>query len=252
MATTSKGLRYPTGSDAVAISTHLQNLAEDVDGMLNTTSATTKGDLTTRSATDFARLPVGANGTYLKANSSESTGLQWIKDFTTDSSINGSIASYQGNGSDTSVLFSSIPQTYDSLDVIGRFYFVSGAGGAGSTLVNILINGTLVNFTSQLRSAGAIVTPQSGLRFAQVRSSDTWNIQSCNTIHIKIQNYTSSAGRKVILASMSYWNGNNDNASYNSGFIDSQAAITSIEIRHASLYPFASDSRIEMYGSFEG
>lgn len=38
---------------------------------------TTKGDLLTHSATVPARLPVGANGTFLQADSAETTGLKW-------------------------------------------------------------------------------------------------------------------------------------------------------------------------------
>jgi len=40
------------------------------------TLITTKGDLLTHSTVD-TRLPVGADGTYLKADSSEPTGLRW-------------------------------------------------------------------------------------------------------------------------------------------------------------------------------
>ena len=42
-----------------------------------TTTLTTKGDILTRGASAVARIGVGADGTFLKANSSATTGLEW-------------------------------------------------------------------------------------------------------------------------------------------------------------------------------
>ena len=42
-----------------------------------TTTLTTKGDILTRGASALARIGVGSNGTFLKANSSTATGLEW-------------------------------------------------------------------------------------------------------------------------------------------------------------------------------
>ena len=49
-------------------------VAESSDG---TTTLTTKGDLLSRSSSGLARLGVGTNGYFLKANSSTATGLEW-------------------------------------------------------------------------------------------------------------------------------------------------------------------------------
>jgi len=49
-------------------------VAESLDG---TTNLTTKGDLLSRSSSGLARLAVGANGYFLKANSATATGLEW-------------------------------------------------------------------------------------------------------------------------------------------------------------------------------
>lgn len=49
-------------------------VAESSDG---TTTLTTKGDLLSRSSGGLARLGVGTNGYFLKANSSTATGLEW-------------------------------------------------------------------------------------------------------------------------------------------------------------------------------
>lgn len=49
-------------------------VAESSDGA---TTLTTKGDLLSRSSSGLARLGVGTNGYFLKANSSTATGLEW-------------------------------------------------------------------------------------------------------------------------------------------------------------------------------
>ena len=50
--------------------------AAGADG--STIPTTTKGDISTHDGADFARLPVGTNGQILQANSTESTGLEWV------------------------------------------------------------------------------------------------------------------------------------------------------------------------------
>lgn len=63
---------------------------------------TTKGDVYTRDASADARLPVGANGTTLTANSATATGLEWTTpagggDVTGPASaVNGNLASFNG------------------------------------------------------------------------------------------------------------------------------------------------------------
>lgn len=78
------------------------------------TPLTTKGDLFTYTTTD-ARLGVGTNGQYLKANSSTSTGLEWA-DISAGSMTLISTTTLSG----ASITLSSIAQTYKNLFLVIR------------------------------------------------------------------------------------------------------------------------------------
>lgn len=256
MATTTRGLRYPVGTDPVAIHTDLQNLATDVDGKLNVSLATTKGDLITHDGTTEVRLPVGTNGTLLRANASASSGIEWAKDFTTDSSTNGVIASYLATGSETSVLFNSIPSTYTNLDIVGRITFTAGTDSQ-NTLLKILINGTeLTSWTSVLQSTAATYEeePVTGIRFATV--SNSFVPFEVGIIRIKIGNYASTTARKSVyvslITSLSSSATGSANHSRSVSATRNNDAITSIEIRQENLLPISTLSSLTMYGDFGG
>jgi len=92
-----------------------------------------KGDLITATAADTpARLAVGTNGQYLKANSSTATGLEWG-----DVSAGGMTSLATGTLSGASVTLSSINQTYNDLSL--RIYKPSVATTSGN--MRIRING---------------------------------------------------------------------------------------------------------------
>lgn len=79
MATTAKGLRYPTSADTVDIAGDIQNLATDIDTVhaAQTYSLTTKGSLPTRSASAYAPLAGVTQPAGLRALDSASNGLEW-------------------------------------------------------------------------------------------------------------------------------------------------------------------------------
>jgi hypothetical protein len=260
MATTSKGLRYPVGTDPVAIHTDLQNLATDVDGKLNVTVATTKGDLIVHNGTNEVRFGVGANGNLLRADSSTATGLAWEKHFSTESSVGGLIASYDASGSDTSVIFASIPQTYTDLEIIGRLSF-TGATASTNTLVQVLINGSQVaEWTISLFSLQATANLKSefstGLEFATVTTqTGTLGNGIGGTIKISIPGYSLTSSKKTIYAelfSASSFSTANSDMSYSVAKTPTTDAVTSIEIRQASLFPIHANSFINVYGDFGG
>ena len=116
MPTSTYGVRYPAATDPADVATDLNELATDVDGILNTIPVmTTKGDLVTRTATAPERLGVGADGTYLLADSTQSTGLRWgAPTFAADPYV--MIAEdAKTTSASTSFSFSSIPSTYTDL-----------------------------------------------------------------------------------------------------------------------------------------
>lgn len=76
------------------------------------TPLTTKGDLFTFTTVD-ARIGVGANGTFLSADSTQSTGLKWATPASGGMSVIQS-----GTLSTTSVPLNSIPQTYKHLQLV--------------------------------------------------------------------------------------------------------------------------------------
>lgn len=85
----------------------------------NAVAPAAKGDLVAGSATnDAAVLTVGANGTVLTAASGEATGLQWATP-----SSGGMTVIASGNLSGSSTTISSIPATYNNLQLIVRDFW---------------------------------------------------------------------------------------------------------------------------------
>jgi hypothetical protein len=256
MATTSRGLRYPVGTDPVAIHTDLQNLATDVDGKLNVSLATTKGDLITHNGSQEIILGAGSNGSLLRADSSTASGLAWDTSLVTDSSVNAKITRYDGNGTDTSVLFSSIPQTYSDLELVGRLGFV-GAASTGNTLVKIIVNGEELKFDSVLQSTALTREAEitAGLRFAVARVGTEHDPLDGNIIRIRISDYTSTTKRANVFATMVTMEGTsaaNTNGTIAVGTVPTTGAVTSIEIKEEASNAIANKSFIEMFGNFGG
>lgn len=88
--------------------------------------ATTKGDLAVFNGTDNVRLPVGANGKFLKADSAQATGLVWADVVATDlaSMVGTGIVQRNGANSYSAVTVNS-PLTYSA----GALGVDAGAGG---------------------------------------------------------------------------------------------------------------------------
>jgi len=96
---------------------------------------TTKGDLLTRNTSSFARLAVGTNGYFLKADSTTATGLTWsaiptinnlddVGDVTITSATNGQFLKWNG----TAWVNDSIP-TINTLDDVGDVTITSATNG---------------------------------------------------------------------------------------------------------------------------
>ena len=96
---------------------------------------TTKGDLLTRNTSSFARLAVGTNGYFLKADSTTATGLTWsaiptinnlddVGDVTITSATNGQFLKWNGSA----WVNDSIP-TINTLDDVGDVTITSATNG---------------------------------------------------------------------------------------------------------------------------
>lgn len=247
MATSSKGLRYPLASDAVAVHTDLQNLATDVDGLLNKTVASAKGDLVAHNGTVNVRVPVGTNGHYLIADSTQASGVRWgAAGFTVGSSSNGKIASFKATDSvTTTITFSSIPSTYTNLYLVGK---IANKHTAAETepLLKLSINGTEINKFSYITTAAlGTYFRATGLEYGSTTisspSSNQWAI-----VAISIYGYNSSTYFKPIQTFAS--RADTNTSALGTSEYPSVSQVTSVTIEHPLGYAFWSGSTFELFG----
>lgn len=168
-----------------------------------------------------------------------------------------SIATVTGNGSSTSLTFSSIPQTYTSLQIRGLSRNVSG--GSGNANLNIRFNSDSgSNYTRHyLRGNGSTVDSygDTGSTWAIVQDGDLNWTASSNfkaVSIIDIHDYTSTTRNKTVRS----FAGENVNDTGSSGtavalssvlWINT-AAITSITITSSGGSAFDSTSVFSLYG----
>ena len=119
-----------------------------------TTTLTTKGDLLSRSSGGLARLGVGTNGYFLKANSAAATGLEWgaipsvsilddVGDVTITSATSGDILKWNGSAwvNDSALLAAKAPLA--SPTFTGTVTIPSGASISGfAPLASPALTGT--------------------------------------------------------------------------------------------------------------
>lgn len=161
-----------------------------------------------------------------------------------------SIATATGTGSSGTITFSSIPSTYQHLQI--RFLAMSGSGSGG---LNMTINGATSGYAFHYISGygGGVSasgsTSQSDIDFDQnIANSTSWPIVGVIDIH----DYASTSKNKTVRAMV----GQNDNASTTSGFqainlvsalYPATSAVTSLSfITNAA--SFSSNTRFALYG----
>ena len=117
MATTAKGLRYPTSSDVVDIAGDIQNLATDIDSVVGTQnySSTTLGTMPVRGASALTTIALGSPSQSLVVSSSSGTGMAWAN--STAGAPMSLISSVSASGAQY-VLFKDIPQGYRNLHLV--------------------------------------------------------------------------------------------------------------------------------------
>ena len=219
-----------------------------------------KGDLITATAADTpARLPVGANGTVLTADSAQGTGLTW----TTPASGGLTLIQETAASALSSLSFSSIPSTYKQLYLVwsgirhsttgsqfairlnnnsGSIYFLNGFQGESTTFN--------VNGTQQTHLGGIGINAI--YAFGEATDNASGFQTDCNG-QILIDNYASSTRPKNVKWNTGYFNSTAGRyASVNSTSVfNSTTAITSIDIVRltgSATFTNQNSSSIRLYG----
>ncbi len=202
-----------------------------IEGGIQPTIFDAKGDLLTATANDTpARLAVGTNDQILVADSTASTGLKWA----TPASGGGMTVIATGTLSGAAVTLSSIPATYNNLQL--DWYGATWA--TGNAQMNLRFNGlTASNYAyatygftgATLRSRGAHNAPE---WFLNTSNNDQQNTNEKNHFSVTAFNYASTTKLPLFSCNFSYFDvGNNMcNAMGTLGYNDSAAAINSLTI----------------------
>jgi hypothetical protein len=180
---------------------------------INPTIVDAKGDIIAATGADaVSRLAVGANGTVLTAASGEATGLQWATP-----SSGGMTVIASGSLSGTSVTISSIPATYNNLQLVVRDFYTQGFSSSllfrlnGVTTNTYDIYGVSAGQSTPIRSRNPYVET-----FLEMASDN--NTSSILTI---FDYANSSVGKSFIYQGCRQTTGNIANIMVGGNYIDS-------------------------------
>jgi hypothetical protein len=206
----------------------------------NAVSPAAKGDLVVGSATnDAAVLGVGANGTVLTAASGEATGLQWATP-----SSGGMTVIASGNLSGSSTTISSIPATYNNLQLIVRDFYTFDT----AQQLIFRLNG---NSTSGSYTQYSIAAESSSVQLATTsRTFITTYLEATSDIntyaHLNLIDYTNSMNKYFEFGSSRTGTTNGGNRTGAGTFINT-SAISSITITNEGAVSVSGGSYI-LYG----
>lgn len=192
----------------------------NADAATQKATLTTKGDIYAATGTSTpARLAVGANDTVLTADSTAATGLKWAT-----SASGGMTSLATGTLSGTSVVLSSINQTYQSLYLV-----INGASVASSaTPIIVRQNAITTNYNAtQTLTASTTINRSGGL--TGYRAVDTYNVPT-GTDTQSIFTYLFPQYYKTTQKPVSLFGAISSEAYSCIAFVDNNAAITSLTI----------------------
>lgn len=227
--TTAGDLDYYTSATAktrVAIGTSGQSLTV-VGGVpawaaSPTSVLTAKGDvLTATAANTIARIGVGANDTVLTADSTAATGLKWAAP-----AAGGMISIASGSLTGTSVVISSIAQTYKHL----YLYIFNPAFATTATQPVFRINGVTTGYAlNAQRASSATLTAVTAQTYLEpsAGNGNTFTTTSNQQFGIEIKNYATTTWKPINMFSI---DNTATSANYAVGFFNSSAAVTSLTI----------------------
>lgn len=200
-----------------------------VEGGIQPTIVDAKGDLITATAADTpARIGVGSNGQLLSANSSTSTGLEWVA--APSSGGMTSLASGSIAASTTGIDITSISNTYNELVL----YITNASTAAAANIAIRVNNNTSADYSrmyySQL-SSSVIQTSSGATSLIYVDNFSA--TQAGQTAVISFPNYKNTTGMKLIQALASY---TNEYMFFTSGLVKATAAIDRITIISSSTF----------------
>jgi len=190
-----------------------------------TSPLTTKGDLYGFSTSD-QRIPIGANGTILTADSTENLGLKWA----TAASGGGMTLLSTTTLSGASVTISGISGSYKTLEL--QIFNVTNASSNGSFRCNPNNEPHATDFVSNKGTTTLSIDQDDVIRFSGGGGTNSPNrTNNENAWVLKIYNYASTTTRKPYLLTGGYYNGSNARvAIHQSGIIRFTSALTSLVI----------------------
>ena len=250
MPTSTYGVRYPAPTDPADVATDLNELATDVDGVLGTIPVlTTKGDMITRTATAPARLGVGADGTYLLADSTQATGLRWGTPTIAADPFVLIAEDRKTSGSSTSFSFTGISQGYTDLFLRVSASFASGTGSPAPVI--LACNGTDVLLSQcVLGAAGGWLRGTSSTSLLLGTGDTATAPVDFGFIEYRIGNYSLTSMFKPV-----YVDGNNAKSGtaesaygIGGGTYRATTAVSSITLREASNAVIRPNSYAQLFG----